>query len=76
MMLSVLDKGNACRGFGYVTFVMQEDAAKSLAAKIQIGTRKLQLSVADKKPRQRDNYKKKPIEGMSLRCLKNLTRNV
>eukprot|EP00794_Sanderia_malayensis_P019156 gene19156-21076_t len=53
------DKEQMCRGFGYVTFVTQEDANKALATTVRIENRKLKLSIADKKPRQRDNYQPK-----------------
>ena len=63
---SVTDKSKSCRGFGYVTFVTSEDAKKAHESTISIGERKVQCSFADKKPRQRDNYKPKnaPKEGI------------
>ena len=54
-----VDASRSCRGFGYVTFVLPEDATKALNAGINLNGRKIAVSVADKKPRQRDNYKKK-----------------
>ncbi len=38
---------------------MQEDANKALSTSVQIDNRKVKLAVADKKPRQRDNYEPK-----------------
>ena len=48
-----------------MTFVICEDAKKARESTISIGERKVQCSFADKKPRQRDNYKPKnaPKEG-------------
>eukprot|EP00795_Rhopilema_esculentum_P001199 gene1199-15565_t len=53
------DKSKGCRGFGYVVFAISEDAAKALDTEIVVGGRKVSVSLADKKPRQRDNYKPK-----------------
>ena len=59
MIFIFKDKSKGCRGFGYVVFAISEDAAKALNTEIVVGGRKVSVSLADKKPRQRDNYKPK-----------------
>ena len=54
-----------------MTYALPEDAAKALQAGVTLNGRKVIVSVADKKPRQRDNYKPKNKQdtGMELSAL-------
>ena len=45
-----------------MVFVLPEDAVRALNEDISIRGRKVAVSVADKKPRKRDNYKSKHEE--------------
>lgn len=63
---SFVDSSRSCRGFGYVTFVIPEDAIKAQNAGITISGRTVLVSIADKKPRQRDNYKQKSKESSGI----------
>ncbi|KAJ8032517.1 RNA-binding protein 28 [Holothuria leucospilota] len=48
----VRDKGSTerCRGIGFVTFALKEDAEKAVTERKEIGGRKLQAAFANKKP--------------------------
>ena len=51
IMIFVSDKKSRNRGFGYVQFVLQEDADKCTQISKSIGSRKLSLTFAAKKPK-------------------------
>ena len=51
--ISILFLGakNLCRGFGYVTFALAEDAQQAIDVVKKFGGRQLNISFADKKPK-------------------------
>ena len=52
-ILSILFLGakNLCRGFGYVTFALAEDAQRAIDVVKKFGGRQLNICFADKKPK-------------------------
>ena len=52
MVISIISgKKGLCRGFGYVTFALAEDAEKAINAIKTFGGRQLSICFADKKPK-------------------------
>ena len=51
------DNRNKCRGFGYVQFVVQEDADKAVTTSKTVANRKLLICYADKKPKHEKRKK-------------------
>ena len=52
MVISIiLGRKGLCRGFGYVTFALAEDAEKAKDAVKTFGGRQLSICFADKKPK-------------------------
>ena len=47
------DNISRCRGFGYVQFVLQDDADTAVKTEKKINERILKISYADKKPKQK-----------------------
>nr|XP_054774952.1 RNA-binding protein 28-like isoform X2 [Lytechinus pictus] len=62
----VTDRGvkDKCRGFGYVTFALRDDAEKALKASHSVEGRKLRVDYADRKPRK-GTPKEKKVETLS-----------
>ncbi|XP_078582455.1 RNA-binding protein 28-like isoform X3 [Branchiostoma floridae x Branchiostoma japonicum] len=52
-----------CRGFGYVTFALREDAVKAKDQPVTLQGRKVVVSFADKKPKKRKREGEKEQEG-------------
>ena len=51
------DNRSKCRGFGYVQFVVQEDADKAVKDPKSVDNRKLKVCYADKKPKHEKRKK-------------------
>jgi len=51
------DNRSKCRGFGYVQFVLQEDADKAVTSPKNVGSRSLNICYADKKPKHEKRKK-------------------
>ncbi|XP_019634538.1 PREDICTED: RNA-binding protein 28-like [Branchiostoma belcheri] len=52
-----------CRGFGFVTFALREDAVKARAQPVMVQGRKVLVSFADKKPKKRKKEEQTEQEG-------------
>ncbi|XP_078662894.1 RNA-binding protein 28-like isoform X2 [Branchiostoma floridae x Branchiostoma belcheri] len=52
-----------CRGFGFVTFALREDAVKARAQPVTVQGRKVVVSFADKKPKKRKKEEQTEQEG-------------
>ena len=63
-----------CRGFGYVTFALAEDAKKAKDSELAITGRKVKIAFSDKRPRQKPRNKKGGDEGTDNR--RNIHRSV
>ena len=50
-MCSISDVKNSCRGFGYVTFALAEDAQRAIDVVKSFGGRQLSVCFANKKPK-------------------------